>query len=165
MNKAIATTQQGDKTIFMIGDFQATLWLDTHTGVWTAEYFKKNRAVVTSSNRNHPIMPNSALDQPRAEAIVRKVIGCLNSGHLVTKEIFPIPVKSPKRPPRTRNKTHKVVDAYQILDRLLNLVDDSSTVLVPMGKPAALKLSKVRVVDSEGETVCEIPYPIFENLL
>ena len=165
MTKAIATTQQGDKTIFMIGEFQATLWFDNHCKVWTAEYFKKSRSVAASSGSNHPVMPKSDLDQPRAEAIVRKVLGCMHSGHPVTKEIFPLPAKDPKRPSRPRSKSPKVMTAYQVIDRLLNLADDTCTILVPMGKPAALKLSKVRVVDSEGETLCEIPYPIFEGLL
>lgn len=165
MTKAIAATQQGDKTIYMIGEYQSTLWFDSHQRVWHAEYFKKNHSVLVSSNKNHPVMPNSFQDQPRADLIVRKVLGCLHAGTKVTPNIVTPPATKPIRAPRSRRKTPKVLTAYQVVDRLLNLVDDACTVLVPMGQPTALKAAKVRIVDSEGETLCEIPYPIFERML
>ena len=121
---------------------------------------------MTSSSSNHPVMPRKFMDQPRAEAITKMVIGLIYSGHPVTRDAFPPVAKSPSvAKARPRNKTTKVVTAYQIIDRLLNLADDTCTVLVPMGTPAILKTSKVRIVDSEGGTLCEIPYPVFENLL
>lgn len=166
MTKTIAVTQQKDKTLYMIGEYQATLWHDRHWGVWKAEYLRKGQPVLTSStNDNHPIMPNSALDQPRARAIVQMVLGCLQAGIKVTQDlVYPPAPKARRTTTRSRIKTPKVVTAYQVLDCLLTLVEDSCTVLVPMGKTSALKATKVRIVDSEGETLCEIPYPIFKRM-
>lgn len=162
MNKAIAVTQQGDKTLFLIGDYQATLRLDGRRMVWVAEYFKKNRKVLASNADNHPVMPNSALDQPRAEAIVRKVIGCLHAG-LELPKLVHRPTKI-KRPPR---RAAPKVDptARGILEDLLELVDGDWTASIPVGKKMALLLTKVRICDPNGDVVCEIPYLVYEKLL
>lgn len=164
MTKALTTTQQGGKILFLLGWYQASLGFDLKLKVWVAEYFNKNRQVLTSSSSNHPVMPRSLSDQSRAEEITSKVMDLLHTGKPITKDIFSPAPKARKVP--TRSKTSKkVVTPFQVLDRLLNLVDNTGTVLVPMGTPASLKTSKVRIVDSEGETLCEIPYPIFETLL
>jgi hypothetical protein len=160
VTKSIAVTQQGSDTIFMLGDYQANLLAPNKSKGWRAEYFKKNRLVLTSESPDHPPMLPKLKGRMSAETIVKQVISCLDSG-------TPLPKASPDpvlmKTKRTRSP--KVVTAYQVIDRLLNLLDDNCTVLVPMGKPAALKLSKVRVVDSEGETLCEVPYSIFQGLL
>lgn len=165
MTKAIAVTQQGNETIFMIGDYQATLEHRGRQG-WHVQYFKKSKGLFSSDSKNHPVMPSGSLsNKGGAEEVVKAVLRCLDSGSLVTTSL-PIQLPKPtKRPSRSRGKAPKVMTAYQVIDRLLNLLDDTCTVLVPMGKPAALKLSKVRIVDSEGETLCEIPYSIFQGLL
>ena len=163
MNKAIAVTQQGDKTLFLIGDYQATLRLDGRRMVWVSEYFKKNRKVLASNADNHPVMPNSSLDQPRAEAIVRKVIGCLHAG-LELPKLVHRPMKAPK--PRVRvPKTAPVITARGILEDLLELVDGDWTASIPVGKKMALIQSKVRICDQNGDVACEIPYPVYEKLL
>jgi hypothetical protein len=161
VTKAIAITQQGEKTVFLLGDYQAHLIPPSRTSTWRAEYFKKNRVVLMSSSDDHPPMPLKLRGRVAAETIVKKMITCLDSGTPFPR-VIPGPKPTPKKPTRKRPQ---VVGAYQVLDRLLNLVDDTCTVLVPMGKPAALMLSKVRIVDSEGEAICEIPYSIFQSLL
>lgn len=162
MNKAIAVTQQGDKALFLIGDYQATLRLDGRRMVWFAEYFKKNRKVLASNAENHPVMPNTSLDQPRAEAIVRKVIGCLHAGMELPKIVH--------RPKSVFDKTRRRVPkadptARGILEHLLELVDGDWTPSIPVGKKMALLQSKVRICDQHGDVVCEIPYPVYEKLL
>lgn len=174
MTKAIAVTQRGNETIFMIGDYQATLEHDFVHREWTAKYFKKSQALGTSRYGDHPRLKGKADSRGWAESIIKEILGNLNSGKEFMKAVLVVaPPQDPKpkrskpqiKTTRSRGKTPKVVTAYQVIDRLLNLVDDTCTVLVPMGKPAALKLTKVRIVDSEGETICEIPYSIFQGLL
>lgn len=178
MVKHIAITQQGDKTVFMLGDYQANLYPPNESRGWLAEYFKKNRTLLLSDSVDHPPMPPQKGGRARAESIVKEVLSCLDTGTPIPrgrsrtpylKKVLSFlntgtpPATRPKR--STRNSNSKVVTAYQVIDRLLNLADDTCTVLVPMGKPTALSTSKVRIVDSEGETICEVPYPIFKTLL
>jgi hypothetical protein len=165
MTKAIAVTQQGNKTIFMVGDYQATLWLDHRKVVWVAEYFKSNRKVLTSDANNHPMMPHLSVDQTLAEEIVRKVIGCLHSG-LDLPKIVHLPKRINKRPSRRKApKVAPIVTVRGFLEDLLELVDGDWTILTPSGKPAALRNSKVVICDQHGETVCEFPYPVYEYIL
>lgn len=164
MTKAIAITQQGDKTVFLLGDYQAHLIPPTRSSNWIAEYFKKNREVFRSSSEEHPPMPSKLRGRVAAENLVKKILTCLDSGTPFPR-VVPGPKPTPAKP-KPKRKGPKVMSAFQILDRLSNLIDDDTcTVLVPMGRPSALNLSKVRIVDPEGETLCEIPYSIFQSLL
>jgi hypothetical protein len=165
MNKAIAVTQQGDKTLFLIGNHQATLRFDGRRNVWSAEYFNKSRKVLASDADTHPIMPNAPFDQPRAEAIVRKVVGCLHAGLDLPKLVHQ-PAKVTKRSSRRKPpKVAPIVTVRGFLEDLLELVDGDWTILIPSGRPAALRNSKVVICDQHGETVCEFPYLVYEHIL
>jgi hypothetical protein len=164
VTKAIAITKKGHETIFMLGDYQATFTSRSHSGnPWFAQYFKSGKELFASNSKSHPDFPTSMAGEDIAIEIVKAVLRALHSGTQVTKATLPSePKKSSKRQSSPRNKAPRIVNAFQVVDRLLTLVDDTSTLLVPMGTD--LKSSKVRIVDSEGETLCEIPYPIFKGL-
>jgi len=164
MNKAIAITQQGNNTLFLIGDYQATLFTPSGRRGWRAEYFKKGREVLNSNSESHPVMPDTLGDKARAQLIVEKVIGCLHSDLPIPRMTVPNPrpKKINKRP--SKRRTPKMVTPEEVLEDLLGVVEDSWTIRIPSGKPAALRISKVQICNQNNEVVCEIPYPVYRNV-
>lgn len=164
MTKAIAITQQGNKKLFLIGDYQATLWEPNGQRGWFAEYFKGSRKVLNSESSKHPVMPDVYADAARAHLIVERVIGSLHANLPVPNLTFPtrrtkkLPKKLPTRQPV------KVVTPSGALENLLGHIDDNWTIRIPSGKPAALRVSKVQICDEYGEVACEIPYPVYLNV-
>jgi len=133
--------------------------------VWSAEYFNKSRKVLASDADTHPIMPNAIFDQPRAEAIVRKVVGCLHAGLNLPKLVHQ-PAKVTKRPSRRKPpKVAPIITVRVFLEDLLELVDGDWTLSIPSGKPAALLKTKVRIFDQNDELVLEIPYSVYKHIL
>jgi hypothetical protein len=164
MTKAIAITQQGNKKLFLIGDYQATLWEPNGATGWFAEYFKGSRKVLNSESSKHPVMPDTYADAARAHLIVERVIGSLHANLPVPNLTFSTrkTKKSPKKLPKRQSP--KLVTPSEVLEDLLNHMDDSWTVRIPSGKPAALRVSKVQICDENGDVACEIPYPVYRNV-
>lgn len=163
MPKAIAITQQGDKTLFLIGDYQATLLAPSGRRGWRAEYFKGAREILNSNSESHPVMPGKPADKARAQLIVEKVIGSLHANLPIPRVTVPSPrPKVTKRPAKRRPL--KVITPAEALEDLLGQIDDNWTIRIPSGKPAALRISKVQICDQNGDVACEIPYPVYRNV-
>jgi len=165
MDKAIAVTQQGNKILMLIGEYQASLWEPTEKRHgWFVEYFKGSREVLNSDSSKHPVMPDTYADRGRAQLIVERVIGSLHANLPIPQLTFP-PTKTKKSPKKTsKRKVTKNVTPQQILEDLLNDMEDTWTIMIPVGKPVALRNSKVQICDQHGEVACEIPYRVYQYL-
>jgi hypothetical protein len=58
-----------------------------------------------------------------------------------------------------------MVTPIQVIENLLKDMDDTWTIMIPSGKPAALRLSKVQICDQHGEVACEIPYQVYQHII
>ena len=164
MTRAIAITQQGENTLFLIGSYQATLHPPSGRRGWRADYFKGSHQVFSSNSEGHPIMPVGLSDKARAQLIVEKVIGNLHANLPVAQVTIPDPVSVKPTKKQSKRKTKKISSPSEALEDLLSQVDDNWTIRIPSGKPAALRVSKVQICDSNGDVACEIPYPVYKNV-
>ena len=154
-NVAISTDSLGG-TNFLIGSYQATLKSDHHGG-WACTYFKHQREVLTSSSPIHPTLPSN---KSRAIQCVTDVIISLHEG----RDLPPTTQKTKTPKPKRSRKARSVVTPQSVIESLLNSMDDSWTLLVPVGKPASLAKTTVRILDQNNELVCEIPFPKYQEL-
>lgn len=166
MNKAIAVTQQGNKILMLIGDYQATLWQPTEKRHgWFVEYFKGSREVLNSDSNKHPVMPDTYADRGRAQLIVERVIGSLHANLPIPKLTLPTPQPKKSAKKTSKRKVTKKVTPQHVIEDLLKGMDDNWTIMIPAGKPVALRNSKVQICDQHGEVACEIPYRVYQSLI
>lgn len=160
MNSISISHDSLGNTNYLLGSHQATL--AKKRGVFLATYFKNNREVLNSGSSNHPTLPK---DKAAAEQVVQQVIELLEQG-LDPSSISGALNPKPKKPSRSSRRSQaQAPSAIGIIETLFNLRTPNWTLLVPVGKPQPYIKSRVIIQDASGDTVCEIPYSKYLELL